>query len=304
MQGSNTEKIIRIGLVVRPGIEECTKLAIKFLDWCTKNGYLALVEKRSLKYLFNGSEVGAGIEAVSAEELAHRANPIVSLGGDGTLIGVARYVGPENPALIGVNFGRLGFLTEILPKDLFKVLKAYFEEKVSYGLRYILACTVYRNNRPVFFSQAVNEVVIQKGVRSPLMPLDLAVNDDKVMRVKADGLILSTPTGSTAYSLAAGGPIAYPTLPIILATPMCAHSLTYRPLVLPLDSKLDVNVPDYEGKVILSIDGQVSYDLQSDDKVVVKKGDHLVKFVRSSTMDYFDILRNKLNWGVANNTSK
>jgi NAD+ kinase len=297
---SSSEPLIRrIGLVFRRGSVAATELGCEFCKWSLARGYQILIEEHSFSMLPEELKSRVGIEPVQAEVVAHRANPIVSLGGDGTLIGVARYVGVESPALIGVNFGNLGFLTEITPDELFEVVDSYFNSKVSFGIRYLLATTVVREGKPIFFSQAVNEIVVQKTVQSPLLPLDVFVNEEAVMRLKADGLIVATPTGSTAYSLAAGGAIAYPTLPVSLITPLCPHGLTHRPLILPLESTIEITVPKYTGTVILMVDGQVSINLQESDTVLVTQSDHLVKFVRSPSQTYFEILRKKLSWGLS-----
>jgi NAD+ kinase len=297
LAGISTEGITRLGLVIRGQITEAENLGLEVVKWCSSKGYQTLIEQRSAEALY-GNNLPLGVEAVTAQGLAYRANPIISLGGDGTLIGVARYIGKENPALIGVNFGQLGFLTEIAPDELFSIIEAYFREEVSFGLRYMLLATVIRDGKPILTSQAVNEVLVQKGAKSPLLVLDFKVNGEDVMRLRADGLIISTPTGSTAYSLAAGGSIVYPTLPVSLVTPLCAHSLTNRPLVLPLEYDLSVAIPEHKGDIYLTVDGQLTVDLTSGDVVVVKRSDHLVKFVRSPRKHYFQILRDKLNWGT------
>lgn len=289
-----------LGLAVRHAIPEAYALGKAIVRWGCVRGLPVVIEQGAFdRYLAAGELPVEGISAVPAAGLASEADVIVSLGGDGTLIGVARYVGERSPVLIGVNFGTLGFLTEIAPEELFETLEAFFHQRVPYGTRSMLHVEVVRNKEVVFSSQAVNDAVIQKEARSPLISLDLWVNSEAVMRVRADGLIIGTPTGSTAYSLAAGGSIVYPSLGVYLVTPICPHSLTCRPLVLPLDAELSVSVPIHGGAVFVNIDGQVTCPLEDRDEVRIIRSKHEVKFVRSSRRSYFDILRGKLNWGQA-----
>lgn len=286
-----------VGIVLRPGIKAAVVLAQEVLKWAEKHGHDVRVEKAAAKLL------GAPKLAVTAEELAHCADPIVSLGGDGTLIGVARYVGTPSPVLLGVNFGNLGFLTELAPRELIETLEAVFAGEAVCGERTMLLARVYRAGELVFSSQAVNDVVIQKGTRDRLPELDFSVNKEDVMRIRGDGVIVATPTGSTAYSLAAGGSIAYPRLGVFLVTPICPHSLTVRPLILPNDVTVRVSVPDYDGRLYVMIDGQVSFKFAAGDVIELCRAENTVKFVRSSSKSYFEILRTKLNWGIANSSA-
>jgi NAD+ kinase len=264
------------------------------IAWARDNKHTVILEQESSRIIdFNG-------ESLPAEKLVTVADPIVTLGGDGTLIGVARYVSGDSPVLLGVNFGNLGFLTEIAPVELFNTLDRVFAGTAQFGERNMLQTDVMRQGKCVFSSQAVNDSVIQKGARDKLLDIDFAVEGEDVMRIRADGLIISTPTGSTAYSLAAGGSIVNPSLSVVLITPICAHSLTLRPLILGLDSVLTARIPAYDGEVVLMVDGQVSFQLITGDVVRVTRARHKVKFVKSPTKSYFDILRTKLNWGIAN----
>lgn len=284
----------KIGLVIRPGVQEALKCAEELIAWSKAHSHQVMLEQQSQKLL------GLSGKAFYREEISTQANPIVTLGGDGTLIGVARYVDSKAPIIIGVNFGSLGFLTEITPKQLLSVLDEVLSDKAVCGERNMLYCEVFRDGASFFSSQAVNDAVIQKGVREKMLELDLAVNDEEVVRVRGDGLIVATPTGSTAYSLAAGGSIVYPSLEVVLITPICPHALTNRPFILPLDRTLKVTVPPYDGKVFLNVDGQVSIALQTNDVVKILRSKNKLRFARSPSSSYFEILRTKLNWGVGN----
>lgn len=283
-----------IGLVVRPGVEQALLLAQALITWVAQQGHQVSVEAEAARAL------GLAQPGLPADELVAQCDPVVTLGGDGTLIGVARYAGAGGPTFLGVNFGNLGFLTEVTPAELFDTLQHLLEGQVEYAERSMLHVAAYRGERRIFRSQAVNDAVVQKGARDRLLDLDLEVDGEAVMRLRADGLIVATPTGSTAYSLAAGGSIAYPTLEVVLVTPICPHSLTSRPLVLSSDASISVRVPPYDGKVFLVVDGQVSVELESGDVVKISRAAGTVRFVRSPQKNYFDILRAKLNWGLGN----
>jgi NAD+ kinase len=269
-------------------------LAREVVAWCQARNLpldVCPTTAKALKLSGNG---------IPSKEMVERADPIITLGGDGTLIGVARYVEGKSPVFVGVNFGNLGFLTEIRPDELMSVLDDVVKGGVKCAERLLIDVQVHRKGVIVFESRAVNDVVVQKGARSRLPQLDLAVNGHDVARIRADGIILSTPTGSTAYSLAAGGSIAHPSLSVILVTPICPHSLTNRPLILPGSAMVEVELPRFDDEVIVTVDGQVSAPLESGDIVKVSQAKQTVKFVVSREKSYFDILRTKLNWGVPN----
>ena len=284
----------RVGLVIRAGNQKVVARARELVKWCADRNLELLVDGQTVKSL------KLNVPGLSNQEIVERADPIVTLGGDGTLIGVARFVKGASPLFVGVNFGNLGFLTEVRPEELFHVLEETLAKKVSSAERGLLYVQVVRDGAVVFESQAVNDVVVQKGARAPLPELDLSVNDHDVARIRADGIIVSTPTGSTAYSLAAGGSIAHPSLSVILVTPICPHSLTNRPLILPGSSTIEIDVPKFNDELYVTIDGQVSERLQAGDIVRVSQAKQTVRFVISPDKSYFDILRTKLNWGVPN----
>jgi len=284
----------RVGLVIRAGNEKAVTLARELLTWCEARNIEVDVDAQAAKSLKLGNS------GLSHREIVERADPIVTLGGDGTLIGAARFVKGKSPLFVGVNFGNLGFLTEVRPTELFPVLENALNNKVPCAERVLLFVQVVREGNVIFESQAVNDAVVQKGARSPLPELDLSVNEHDVARIRADGIIIATPTGSTAYSLAAGGSIAHPSLSVFLVTPVCPHSLTNRPLILPGSSTVGVKLPHFKDDAWVTIDGQVSQQLQSGDLVRITQAKQTVRFVISPDKSYFDILRTKLNWGVPN----
>ena len=282
-----------IGLVVRTGEPEAVKLAKELIDWTSERHKIILEEETADFLSFSG-------ESVSAAELVDKADPIITLGGDGTLIGVARYIQNHSPVMLGVNFGHLGFLTEVAPDELFQALESVLNESATFGKRHMISCKVTRKGKVIFEGQAVNEALVQKGARARLPELNVSVDEQEIMQLRTDGIMLATPTGSTAYSLAAGGSIAFPSLSVNLLTAICPHSLTIRPLILPSDANVSVTVPDYEGSLFLIIDGQEFIPLESGDSVNMTESDLKVRFVRSPSKSYFEILSSKLNWGVPN----
>jgi NAD+ kinase len=284
----------RIGLVIRGGNEKVVARARDLIKWCADRNLELLVDDQTVKSL------KLGIPGLSNQEIVERADPIVTLGGDGTLIGAARFVTGSSPLFVGVNFGNLGFLTEVRPEELFHVLEEALEKKTPSAERRLLLVQVVRNGSVVFESKAVNDALVQKGARAPLPELDLSVDDHDVARIRADGIIISTPTGSTAYSLAAGGSIAHPSVNVMLVTPICPHSLTNRPLILPGSSTIDIDIPNFKDDIYITVDGQVSERLQAGDVVRICQAKQMVRFVISPDKSYFDILRTKLNWGVPN----
>lgn len=282
-----------IGLVIREDLSEALPVANGLLEWAQK-------EKHQIVFSEKASAQIPKTKGESLDIVVKKSNVIVSLGGDGTLLSIAKVAAENGVPVIGVNFGNLGFLTEISPLELISVLKEFFAEHVKYATRYMFRCRVVRENKDILIQDGINDVVIQKGSNDPLIQLDISSNSEALMRLRADGVIVATPTGSTAYSLAAGGSIAFPTLPVMLVTPICPHSLTNRPLILPIEHELVVKIPANRGSLGITVDGLNAIELAEGDSVHVNQSPWTLKLVRSPSRSYFDILRNKLNWGIAN----
>jgi NAD+ kinase len=232
------------------------------------------------------------------EHVGEGADLIIVLGGDGTLLNVSRHGKRKEVPILGVNLGGLGFLTETsveeLPATLAKVLKGDF----GISKRIMLDVSVKREGDSIFSITLLNDAVITKDALARIIDIETYVNDEYLTTYKADGLILSTPTGSTGYSLAAGGPLLYPSLSNIIVTPICPHTLTNRPIILPENVEVRAQLKSKEEKVVLTIDGQVGFPLQYDDEVTIKKSSHTVNLIKSSSRGYFEILRTKLKWGA------
>lgn len=283
-----------VGVAIRQDSKSAMEMADKLVSWASAEGITLLFEAESAIALQLGES------GLPVADLVARSDVIVTLGGDGTLLGVARHVSDHSPPLLGVNFGKLGFLTEVAPDELFAMLKLTLSGQARLAQRFMLIARLYRAGKVIFSEQALNDVVVLKGAQDGLVEIDLAVNRSPVMRLRSDGVIISTPTGSTAYSLAAGGAIVHPSIEAMLVTPVCPHSLTVRPFILPLNDELSIKISDYSGTVTVSVDGQVSTSIGNSDELKVMRSPYTANLVESESRGYFSILRSKLNWGIAN----
>jgi NAD+ kinase len=281
----------RIGIAVKPKKPEAEPILRTLVAWLRDHGREVLLDQEAADIC---PEVGPGLPR---SEVAALADLVVVLGGDGTLLSVARLIGPREVPILGVNLGGLGFLTEVTLDELFPTLEAVLRDQYSLSRRLTLTARVLRGGDLVASFEALNDAVINKTALSRIVDLETHVNGEYVATFRADGLILSTPTGSTAYCLAAGGPIIYPTLPALVIIPICPHTLTNRPLVVP-DSAVVEIIQGSEGEdVHLTVDGQVGVDLRYRDVVAVQRSTRSIALVKSPKLNYFDLLRTKLKWG-------
>jgi NAD+ kinase len=222
---------------------------------------------------------------------------IIVLGGDGTLLSVARLVGGYEVPILGVNLGGLGFLTEIHLEELYRVLERVIQGDYKKDEREVLNVTVFRRGDQMAEFTVLNDAVINKGALARIIDLETTINGEYISTFKSDGLIISTPTGSTAYSLSAGGPIVYPSLHCIVITPICSHTLTNRPIVIPDDVAIRIVLKTEDQEVILTLDGQLGFPLEFGDVVEVKKAQYRIFLIQSPYRHYFGLLREKLKWG-------
>ncbi|MFZ0820415.1 MAG: NAD(+)/NADH kinase [Candidatus Acidiferrales bacterium] len=280
-----------VGIVSRPRQAEIASVAPKLIEWLEARGLAVLYDRETGSCLAN-----AGRER-SREELAGAVDLLIVLGGDGTLLSAARSLGNHPVPILPVNLGGLGFLTSVTLPDLYPILEEVLAGHSRVSERTLLDTQVLREDKVVGRHLALNDAVLNKGALARIIDLKLHVDGDYVCSYKADGLILSTPTGSTAYSLAAGGPIVYPKVAAFVVTPICPHTLTNRPLVIPDTSHVEISFRAGDEAVFLTIDGQVGVELHRADKISITKATHPMRLVRPTRKTYFEILRSKLKWG-------
>jgi NAD+ kinase len=222
---------------------------------------------------------------------------LLVLGGDGTLLAAARLAGPRGIPILPINMGSLGFLTSFTLEELYPVLEDTLAGRSSVSQRVMLRVELERAGKVIETQGVLNEAVINKGALARMIELELTVDADFVCRYRADGLIVATPTGSTAYSLSAGGPIVHPTVESFIITPICPHTLSDRPLVIRDSSSIEMKLSGNTESVFLTIDGQRGIPLQSTDRVRISRAKELLKLIQPPKKSYFEILRNKLKWG-------
>jgi NAD+ kinase len=281
-----------VGIVVKAGHPAATSLARELAAWLRRNGLDAIAEGEVANAI--------GCSASRREEIVAAADLIVALGGDGTLLSVARDVQQRRVPILGVNFGQLGFMTALTADELLPAMPRIVAGNFEVDERTVLDVALLQGTRRIFKRQALNEAVISKGgALTRIIDLETLVDGEPLCVYRADGLIVTTPTGSTAYSLSAGGPIIHPKVGVMVLTPICPHTLTQRPMVLPDSAVVAVRVHsrDGDGEVVLSLDGQVGNPLSREHTVEISRGAGTVALVRADNRTYFDVLRSKLRWG-------
>jgi NAD+ kinase len=231
------------------------------------------------------------------EELVAKAELVVVLGGDGTLIHAARLLKGKPVPILGVNLGSLGFMTEVPRHEAFTLMDLTLAGKAKVTSRMKLACRLYRDDKLLLEDEVLNDVVVTKGALARIADFETWMDGDFVALFKADGIICSTPTGSTAYTLSAGGPIVHPSIDCVILTPISPHALTQKPIVVPGDQTIRVLLKAHVEDVFLTIDGQVGHALRVSDRIEVERSKNRVHLVRNPSLDYFGILRQKLHWG-------
>jgi NAD+ kinase len=229
-------------------------------------------------------------------ELAGKVDLLIVLGGDGTLLSAARALGGHKIPVLPVNLGGLGFLTSVTLDELYPLLERVVAGKHRTSERMMLDAQILRNGTTTMRQCALNDAVINKAALARMLDFDVHVNGDHVGRYRADGLIVATPTGSTAYSLAAGGPIIDPELDAFVITPICPHMLTNRPLVIPNTARIELDFAEAEDPVYLTLDGQIGTQLQSKDRIAIVQSANKALFIRPPKKTYFEVLRSKLRW--------
>ncbi len=273
-------------------------LASRFLNWAAEHQIRCFVDEETSS-LVGSSELKTAT-TIERSKLTTNCSIIVVLGGDGTLISVCRHPSPHIPKIIGVNLGTLGFLTEVAVEELLPTIELTVSGAAKTGRRYLLRSEVRRAGATLATYHAINDVVITKEALARIFGIDLQIDGGQAAHLRGDGVIIATPSGSTAYSLAAGGSIVHPGVAAILLTPICPHSLTSRPLVLPSECSIGLRIDTVSSaphdQVYLTIDGQTGMELLDGDEVVVSTAEYAVDFVKSPTRSYFQVLAAKLKW--------
>ena len=279
----------RVGVFAKRNHPDAAELAARVVSW---------LQERQVE-VFLEEELASDLDTSGYPEgeISSLVDMIIVLGGDGTLISVARAIGELNTPILGVNLGSLGFLTEITRQELFKVLSEVLEGRYTVSDRLMLEAVVSRNGDVANRYQLLNDVVINKGALARIIDMELYVNESYLTTFKADGLIISSPTGSTAYNMAAGGPIIYPGADCFVITPICPHMLTNRPMIVPADSVIRIEVKFTDEDVVLTADGQVGMPLKGGDIVEVHRSVSRTRLILSPDKEYFEVLRTKLRWG-------
>lgn len=288
--------ITRVGLVAKRGLDAAAGALAELAGWLEAREVHAVFETETAAL----AGLPAGRRTVSRDDLPRACDLIVVLGGDGTLIGMADRIADAGAdvAILGVNFGSLGFLTEITLPELYPSLESVLAGTAQIEERMMLRSRTLRGGGVHAERLALNDVVITKGALSRIIDLEVEIGGRPIMRVRADGLIVGSPTGSTAYNLAAGGPILHPEVDALLLTPIAPHMLTNRPVVVPASSEIRVK-PAVNGsneQMFVTIDGQSGHALQPADEICITRAERPLSLIRASTRTYFDVLRQKLKW--------
>lgn len=230
------------------------------------------------------------------EEDIRNIDMLIVVGGDGSLLIAARRVAKHGIPIIGINLGRLGFLTELNQEDAYSELESILSKPLCVSKRMMLRATLYRDGKEILTADVLNDVVVNKAILARIVDVALYMGDRYITTYNGDGIIISTPNGSTAYALSAGGPIVYPAMEVFIAVPICPHTLTDRPLILPTIEPITIDIVSKEKDAWLTLDGQEGTQLFYGDKIVVKKSPYYTYLVKTPDKNYFDILREKLNW--------
>jgi len=289
-------QVRRVGVLVKPNQPEALQTICRLVEWCSGRGIQVAGGPR-FQHERIEAETGCAVEALDHAELVRGADLIVVLGGDGTMIGAARMVGDAETPVLGVNFGTLGYLADFTVEDMLPALELVLAGDYTIDRRLMLAATVERGGERLLHDRVLNDVVISKSALARIIEIETHIDKLFVNRFRADGLIISTPTGSTAYNLSAGGPVIYPSMSAVVITPICPHTLSNRPLVVPDDAEFELVLKTPREEVALTLDGQVGMPLEYEDRVTVRKSRTGFNLIQAHTRNYFDVLRNKLKWG-------
>ncbi len=280
----------RIGILVKPEFPDAKSLLNELVPWLRARGKDPLLESSSANLIGEPS-------SYSKSDLAAHADMLVVLGGDGTMLAAARSVGDRSTPILGVNVGGLGFLTEVTRDEIYHALEQVFANAFIQEERLMLRSRIMRQGEQLAVASALNDVVLNKGALAHMIQLEISINRQFVTGLRGDGLIISTPTGSTAYSLASGGPILNPSVHALILTPICPHTLTNRPIVIPQDVLVEVVMVSRDEGAMATFDGQVGIALRWQDSIEIRASEHKTRLIRFPDRSYYEVLRKKLKWG-------
>jgi len=279
----------RIGIICKLSRKEPRDILQRLLPWLHQKGCDVFVDSETASLM--------GIKGYERAEIPSLVEAVLVLGGDGTMLSVNRLVAGKGIPVLGINLGSLGFLTEVSRENIYLAIEKMLSGGCAVEERLMLKAKIVRGSETIADYLVLNDVVITKGALARIIDLETFIDETYVTTFKADGLIISTPTGSTAYSLSAGGPILYPTLESIVLTPICSHTLTNRPIVLPDQVSIEIRLKSISEDVFLTLDGQTGCSLKPDDVIEICKAEHKAKLLVHGDRGYFDVLRTKLKWG-------
>lgn len=293
MTGSS---IKRVGIVLKPHQPDAFKTMCELARWLAERG-IALLGGPEIERTGIEQQTGCTVEEVEPEKLAANVDLVLVLGGDGTMIAAARLMGDAEVPVLGVNYGGLGYLAEFRIEELYTALESILSGNYRLDKRVMLAIELLRGDEHVIRNRVLNDVVINKSALARIIEIEAYLNQQFVNSFRADGLIVSTPTGSTAYNLSAGGPVIYPSMNAVVITPICPFTLSNRPIVVPDNAVIELCLKTEQQDVALTLDGQVGFPLKVEDRVVIRKSQTTFNLVQPMNRNYFDVLRDKLRWG-------
>ena len=288
--------IKRVGIVLKPHQPDALKTICDLVTWLDEREIELIggpeIERERIEH-----QTGCSISEKPQGEIAASADLMLVLGGDGTMIATARMIGDRDVPVLGINYGGLGYLAEFRIEELYHALESILSGNFRVDKRVMLDVELKRGDASVTRNRVLNDVVINKSALARIIEIEAYLNQRFVNSFRADGLIISTPTGSTAYNLSAGGPVIFPSMNAVVITPICPFTLSNRPIVVPDDATIELLLKTDQEQVTLTLDGQVGFDLKVDDRVEIRKSSVTFNLVQPSNRNYFDVLRDKLRWG-------
>ena len=288
--------IKRIGIVLKPHQPEALKTICELVVWLAERDIKLVggpeIERERIEH-----QTGCGVDQLANENVAADVDLMLVLGGDGTMIATARMIGDRDVPVLGINYGGLGYLAEFRIEELYTALESILSGNYRLDRRVMLAVELKRGDAAPQLNRVLNDVVINKSALARIIEIDAYLNHQFVNSFRADGLIVSTPTGSTAYNLSAGGPVIFPSMNAVVITPICPFTLSNRPIVVPDDAEIELLLKTDNEEVALTLDGQVGFPLKVEDRVAIRKSRNTFNLIQPMNRNYFDVLRDKLRWG-------